>query len=216
MNREGPMLESLIRRLAETPEDFLAEPRIGSKGRVQTAAVVGDLVRSFGGTAGPRELSAFIARRELPGLASELPEYAEADPPSPARTGSERNELAIVLILCWLLSDEWFRQVNPATNEVLALLRETAAELAAQQPSRKFVNDADRREELARLALARLGFRPAGETLAQAQDRLTTLNSAERARVMQAARAAEQRARKIREALAKKAAQESADKWTRE
>jgi hypothetical protein len=161
-------------------------------------------------------LAAFIARRELPGLASELPEYAEADPPSSARTGSERNELAIALILCWLLSDEWFRQVKPATNELLALLRETAAELAAQQPSRKFVHDADRREELARLALARLGFRPAGETLAQAQDRLTTLNSAERARVMQAARAAEQRARKIREALAKKAAQESADKWTRE
>ena len=57
---------------------------------------------------------------------------------------------------------------------------------------------------------------PAGETLAQAQDRLTTLNSAERARVMKAAQAAEQRARQIREELARKAAEESADKWTRE
>ena len=66
------------------------------------------------------------------------------------------------------------------------------------------------------MALARLGFRPAGETLAQAQDRLTTLNSAERARVMKVAQAAEQRARQIREALTRKAAEESADKWTRE
>ena len=81
---------------------------------------------------------------------------------------------------------------------------------------RGIVTDPDRREELARLALARLGFRPAGETVAQAQDRLTTLNSAERARVMKAAQVAEQRARQIREALARKAAEESADKWTRE
>jgi hypothetical protein len=33
---------------------------------------------------------------------------------------------------------------------------------------------------------------------------------------VQAARVAEERARKIREALVKKAAEESADKWTRE
>jgi hypothetical protein len=82
--------------------------------------------------------------------------------------------------------------------------------------AKKFVTDPDRREELARVALARLGFRPAGETLAQAQDRLTTLNSAERARVMKAAQIAEQRARQIREELVRKAAEESADKWTRE
>jgi len=56
----------------------------------------------------------------------------------------------------------------------------------------------------------------AEQSVAQAQDRLTTLNSAERARVLQAARAAEERARQIRAALVSKAAQESADKWTRE
>ena len=88
--------------------------------------------------------------------------------------------------------------------------------ISLQVAARRFVSDPDRREELARVALARLGYRPAGETLAQAQDRLTTLNSAERARVMNASRAAEERARQIREALAKKAAEESADKWTRE
>jgi hypothetical protein len=67
-----------------------------------------------------------------------------------------------------------------------------------------------------RVALARVGLRPAGETIAQAQDRLMTLSSAERQRVMRAARAAEERARAIREALARKAAQESADKYTRD
>jgi hypothetical protein len=88
--------------------------------------------------------------------------------------------------------------------------------LGAQVASRKFVTDPDRREELARFSLARLGYRPAGETVPQAQDRMTSLSSAERARVLQASRAAEERARSIREALARKAAEESADKFTRE
>ena len=40
--------------------------------------------------------------------------------------------------------------------------------------------------------------------------------TAERLRVIKAAREAEERARAIREAMAKKAAEEAADKWTRE
>jgi hypothetical protein len=49
MDREGPALEALMRRLAEAPEDFLAEPRVGGTGRIEVAAVVGDLVRMLGG-----------------------------------------------------------------------------------------------------------------------------------------------------------------------
>jgi len=67
-----------------------------------------------------------------------------------------------------------------------------------------------------RVSLAAIGCRPAGESEAQAEDRLTSLSAAERRRVVDAARAAELRARQIREALRKKAAEESADKWTRE
>lgn len=194
MEREGPMLESLTRRLAETPGDFLAEPRIGRSGQIHVAAVVGDLLSLLGDSPGKFPLG----------------RYAGND----ARR--DRNWLAVTLLLCWLLTDEWFRQAKPKTSEVLRLLETEAAELAEQVASKRFVTDPDRREELARLTLARLGFRPAGETVAQAQDRLTTLNSAERTRVMQASRAAEERARQIRKALVKKAAEESADKFTRE
>src|SRR5437764_887594 len=83
-------------------------------------------------------------------------------------------------------------------------------------PARKFIEDPDRREELVRVSLAAIGCRPAGESEAQAEDRLTSLSSGERQRVVEASRAAELRARKIREELRKKAAEESADKWTRE
>jgi hypothetical protein len=194
MQQEGPILESLTRRLAETPEEFLSEPRIGQTGRVHVAAVVGDLLQLLGSSGRGDELNRFFG----------------------ADARRDRNRLGITLLLCWLLSDDWFRGVRIERGAVLSLLDSESNELANQMAARKFVTDPDRREELARVALSRLGFRPAGETLAQAQDRLTTLNSAERARVMKAARAAEERARQIREALVKKAADESADKWTRE
>jgi hypothetical protein len=99
---------------------------------------------------------------------------------------------------------------------VLGLLTDTARQLARQASAKTYLTDPDRREEVARSVLAHFGYRPAGESAAQAQDRLTSLSLTERERVVQAAREAEQRARVIREALAKKAAEESADKWTRE
>lgn len=190
MQREGPPLETLTRRLAETPEDFLAEPRIGNAGTVHVAAVVHDLLARLG-------------HPTPPDLA--------------ATTAGDRSRLALVLLLCWLLDDDWFRQAHPAAADVLQLLGQETTELArGNTPAARFLTDPDRREELARLALACLGARPAGETVAQAQDRLSALSSVERARVLRASRAAEERARAVREALIAKAAQESADKDTRE
>lgn len=194
MKHEGPPLEALVRRLAETPRDFLTEPRVGRSGRIVVAAVAADLCRMLGSAPEERELRSLVGTR-------------------PKR---DRNRLAVALLLCWLLSDDWFRASAPQKAALLSLLLSGSEELAEHTPSRKFVEDPERREELARFALARLDLRPLGETVAQAEDRLTSLSAAERARVMRAARVAEERARKIREALARKAAEESADKWTRE
>ena len=193
MDREGPLLETLTRRLAETPEEFLAEPRAGSTGQVHTAAVVGDLLRMLGHDARVGDLAPFSGNDRR-----------------------DRNRLGVTLVLAWLLADEWFVRTRPDMPALLTVFGTTASELADHIATPKLVTDPDRREELARVALARLGLRPAGETIAQAQDRLVTLSSAERQRVMRAARAAEERARAIREALVRKAAQESADKFTRD
>jgi hypothetical protein len=192
--REGPPLEALLRRVTETPADFLADPRIGSGGQVHVPAVVGDLVELFGG----------------------FPTVAELEPFEPEEGKGERNRLAIVLMLCWLLADDGLRDAHPDRSVVLRLLDEDARELAGAGPAKRYLSDPDRREEMVRLTLDRLGLRPAGESEAQAEDRLSSLSSAERARVIGASRVAEERARAIREALARKAAEESADKWTRE
>jgi hypothetical protein len=88
--------------------------------------------------------------------------------------------------------------------------------LHAAHAAHQFVQDPDRREELVRVVLAFLHFRPADETVAQATDRLSSISGAERKRLLEASRAAEKRAREIRAALAKKEAEESADKWSRD
>lgn len=192
MQHPGPPLETLLRRLADTPPDFLDEPRTATSGQVRVAAVVNDLLARGSGRASLQELQRFEGRT--------------ADAP----------RLRMALVMAWLLADDAFAPARLARPDVLRLLDETARELASQASATKYLQDADRREELVRVLLARLDMRPRGETVEQATDRLSALSATERQRLLQASRAAEARAREIREALVRKAAEESADKWTRE
>lgn len=194
MNQIGPPLEAMMRRLAETPEAFLDEPMIGDAGRVSVPALVNDLLAGFGKHATPETLVSFIS--------------------SDAR--ADRNRLALVMITVWMLSDEWFAKAETDERIIRKLLTSGLADLAAATAAHNYISDPDRREELARTVLTRLELRPHGETMQQAQDRLTSISGIERKRLIAASRDAEKRAREVREALARKAAQESADKWSRE
>jgi hypothetical protein len=194
MKDEGPALEGLLRRLAETPQDFLAEPAHSGQPGVSVAAVASDLLRRYGATS----------------LEPCLAELAAGS------GSSEKNRLRLALLATWLLADESFAPSRRDPRSVLGAILEVSSELAALVPAPKVSESPERREEFARLVLARLSLRPAGETEPFARDRLTALSAVERQRVLAASRAAEQRARAIREALAKKAAEEAADKWSRD
>jgi len=206
MTEEGPPLELMLRRLAETPLDFLAEPAPaqtptpasgqapGQAVGIHTLAVVNDLLRLHGATA----------------VAAGLAAHGAKDGPH------STNRLRLLSLLAWLLADDWFLTGRRDPAGILAAMAAAAAELAPLVPARAAVRDPERREELARLTLSHLSLRPAGETETSARDRLTMLSTAERTRVLAASRQAEERARAIREALAKKKAEESADKWSRE
>lgn len=193
MDRVGPPLETLLRRLTETPAEFLEGPRLGGGHGVAVAALVNDLLHRFGGHAQAGELARFAGRP------SERP-----------------NRLALVMIGVWLLADDALAGAGVDRADVLRFLGDAIGELAEVTAAKQFVADPDRREELVRVALSRLSMRPQGESVAQATDRLSSVSGTERRRLVAASREAEQRARAIREALAAKAAQESADKMTRE
>jgi hypothetical protein len=190
MNQEGPSLDSLTRRLAETPAALFLDPRIGSEGRIHTAAVVADLFA--------------LHRLELPPGAAE-----GLDGAAPA---ADRNRHAVALLFCRLLSDAALIGLASDAAGLWELFDVTARELACSGPAESFVHQTDRREELVRVALASLGLRPAGESTAEALARLVHLHGPERTRTLVEAR----RAREVRDALARRTAQEAADKWMRE
>ena len=199
MKEEGPLLESLTHRLSECPADFLAEPRSRSgRGQIYVAAVVSDLLRDLGGELlSSEEAALFEAGRE-------------------AQPRAERNRLQAVLVASWLLHDEWFISQKRFARDARDFLAVGIADLASMVEARQLIADPDRREELTRICLKSLGLRPAGESVSQAEDRLTTLDSVERARVIREARAAEERARLIREEMARKQAEEAASTYARE
>lgn len=200
-SREAPQpeLHPLLRRLQETPAIFLAEPlQKSGKARVgilHVGAIVSDLLVDLGGARlSPAEIDAFV-----------LPQ-----------SKYNANLLTVTAIAAHLLHADCFRQPRVFAPSALHFLRDQLKDLARLNEARGFVSDGERREELTRLALHALGLRPRGENPAQAQDRLTALDSVERRRVVEEARAAQIRAQQIREALARKEAEEAASKMMRE
>jgi len=194
MKLVGPPLQRLMRRIAETPADFLDEPRIGKQGRLEVAALVNDCLRKKGYITDTASLQRFISN-------------------SPR---SDRNRLQMVALVTWVLADDWFVD-NPLHGPtLLSVLQDDIAMLAESIQRDPCLHDSERREELARFLLSSLNYRPEGETEEQSIDRLSALSSTERQRLLKKSKVAERRAREIRDALAKKAAQEAADKATRE
>jgi hypothetical protein len=177
----------LLHRLAECPADFLLEP-----GEIDLVALACDHFRALG-----LAIPSLPERRIL------------------ARLPNEAQRL--VAIVLWLLRDAWFvarPQLAEATWQFFQ--SESLPRLAKLVRPEAMVNDPDRREELVRLCLKGLSLVPEGESAAQAADRLNTLDSVERERVIRQTRHAEARAREVREAMARKRAQEAAARYSRE
>jgi len=201
MKLEGPSLEALIRRLEECPPDFLAEPM------PDVAAVVSDLLVDLGGSA--------LDAKSASGFVMGPKKYETVAGGRVSELGLE-NRLRLILVAAWLLHDGWFLSrggLAPAAREFFA---DGLDALARDVEARRFIVEPERREELARLCLKALGMRPAGETLAQAQDRLTTVDSIETRRVVEEVRRREQRAEEVRAAMRRKAAEAAAAKVSRE
>ncbi len=195
MTTKGPDLQGLLRRLNDCPADFLLPPRVAGAGTVHVAAVVSDVLDGMGG----ERLSALAAKT-----------FSD-----PARQTPD-GWLSVVLVACWLLGDSWFRGQRTLAAKASILFASHLQPLARLVKPDQFVADPDRREELARFCLARLGLCPLGESETVARDRLAAISSVERERVAREAAAAERRAREVRKAMAAKRAREAASVYGRE
>ena len=165
MQQEGPMLERLTHRLGECPEEFLLPPMTVAGGIIHVAALVADHLRKIG-------------------VQPDVPAIQERFDAAAVDRQQGENWLRLVAIGVWLLEDDWFLGRSDQGVRVRGPWDDGLQALARVVDAKTVVTDPDRREEFVRLCLKHLGLRPSGETTEYATDRLTTLDSVERTRVV--------------------------------
>lgn len=194
-----PPLAEWLRWTSEMPASFRAEPEGFATGRVRVRAVVADLLETLTGAP---------------------PDAALLDAFTPADTGPrERNRLAWILAATHVLWHPALRGAGlPAKGRagIAKLLVEELAALSAVVSAGRLLTEEERREELVRRALRACRLALPGESDADGEDRLKQVDSIERHTVLAAAATREKRTREVREAMAKKAAEEAAAKVSRE
>ncbi len=196
----GPDLYYLLQRLQNCPIEFLRPPVLLSlpknySGEIQTGAVVSDLLFALGSNEDPRKI-----------FESMQIKYS----------AENVNYLQLILVVSYLLNDTWFISAQKYATQAKELLSNKLKNLSVVVEAKQFVLDSERREELVRFCLKELNLKPKGESEIHAMDRLTTINSIERQKLIEESKAAQKRAQELREAIARQEAEEAASKWNRE
>jgi len=207
MKKPGPPLESLIDRLIAIPGDFFIKDvkSSGSKVQIHVPAIVNDLLLdTIGITLSDDEISKHFQEN------------------SSNKTGSKSvkniNYPALVAILCYIYKDKFFEN-NKTLDESIKkfLLSQGLSELSkAVDSADEFITDPERREEICRKALDAAGYYPEGENEKNSADRLLTLDSVERKKILIKTNEARKRAKELQEAMLRKEAEEAASKMSRE
>ncbi len=202
MKKSGPPLEALIDRLIAIPEEFTGtKKKTGNLvDKINIPAIVNDLLMDNGGTPlSDEEISLYFpAKKDLKNENNIYPE--------------------LVSILCYIFEDRFFTE-NKDSSELIKsfLLSPQLIELSKTvEKAYEFISDPDRREEICRMALDALNYYPYGENEKNAKDRLLTLDSVERKKILKKTLEAQARAKELREAMLRKEAEEAASKMSRE
>lgn len=194
----SPDVTILIRHLAEIPPEFRQPVRFhNQKHGMHVPAIISDLLHTLSGDFKDPVL------------------FTNFMPPEDKERINE-NYLRLCLFAAHILHHEYFRNKKGLAENIIPFLTGKLKEIAALAQADNFLTDADRREELVRHCIMLAGQPPTGETLNSARDRITTLDTVERQRVIQESYLAEKRARELREAIARREAEEAASKWSRE
>ena len=190
-------LGELLRWTAEMPAEFQSEHAGWPGGTVRVRAVVADVHEGVTRVPAAADLRAAMDASDT--------------------SRKERNRLRWLLAAAHVLWHPALRTAGPSAAPGLRrlLLQELPA-VAAVSPVESLAQEEDRREELIRLVLRAVGALVEGESAAESEDRLRQVESVERHRVLAESAERERRSRSVREAMAKKAAEEAAAKASRE
>lgn len=190
--KTGPSVTSLTHHLSTAPLELVDTADLG-----HTPALLNDTLLALGMAPLAAAEKAALMDRQAPG-------------------GDNRLRAVRAALSC--LSAPWFTDNAGSFDRqrILAFLTTGLCEVSRVVNPRYFITDPEGREELARRVLQALELLPEGETAAQAADRMTSVDSVERKKVVEKSREAQRRAQEIREALARKEAEEAASKMTRD
>ncbi len=188
-------LYALLYHLKACPDAFLQRPAARPGGGLHTDALLADAYRKvYGGFR--------ASRADLPAV--------------PDLKRLEENHLVSISVACWLFSHSAFAgqpALLPGLDHFLfAVLPPVCRHVKPQD----WLEDEDRAEEFVRLALRSCDLLPAGETPAEAADRLDALSTLKRLAVLRQTNESLERARAIRQKMAEEKAREAANVYGRE
>jgi hypothetical protein len=193
-------MAALLRHLADAPLDWLAPPELGRTPGVRVSALLADCFDA-------------LAADPLDAREAAVCESSNKD---------ALGRLRLAMLSLWILHQpELQRSLCGQMDAVrraalLDFLQQDLGRRAAHLSAERVMESSEGREELVRQLLHRLDLLPEDESVTTFNYRLKARDSIEQAQLVAAARAAEERARKLREAMARKAAEEAAMKYNRE
>ena len=196
----APPFAALMRHLADAPPDWQAPVELRRRPGVRISALLADTLLDLGDA----------------GLAD-----ADAQP-FEQQASADQGWLQLLLVTLWLLHQPALQAALAADwnvkrrQRLLAFLQQDLRQRAPYLSADAAIGQAEGREELIRHLLAALQCLPADEDQRTFDYRLQARDSVGQAELVAKARAAEERARKLREAMARKAAEEAAMKYNRE
>ncbi len=187
---EKPTISQMIHHIKKCPSEFLRRPIQNKIGETHTAALVNDLLRSLSNQ--PTAVATFALDPQSHTLA----------------------ELHLMQISCWALSHPFFSRVD--TRLIAGFLKTGLKQVAGLVKTESWITDEERAEELARMIFSACNEIPAGESSSEAQDRLTSVDTVNRIKVIEKSRKAMERAKELRRKMAEEKAREAANIYGRE
>ncbi len=129
---------------------------------------------------------------------------------------NDPNLLGLHGLICYLLCDISLQGLNLNLDELVRFLKERLPTLSnCVQPYTEWTSDSERSEELVRALFSYLKIIPEGESEKYSVDRLRSIDTIERIRILEESKKAQERAKEILRKI-KEAEDEAASKYNRE